>query len=168
MSFRRAPQTLMMAGLLAFFALCLIYPIWLTVQGGFRSQDGGFTLHHIGVVFADPALRQGLLNSFGIAVCTTLACLIISLPLAVLTAKYDFPGKGALSALILVPMILPPFVGAIGLSHLLGRSGAINSLLIKLGVLETGFDFIGRGGFWAIVFIQAFALYPILYLNATA
>jgi iron(III) transport system permease protein len=65
-------------------------------------------------------------------------------------------------------MILPPFVGAIGLSHLLGRSGAINALLIKLGIIDVGIDFIGVGGFWAIVFIQALALYPIVYLNATA
>jgi iron(III) transport system permease protein len=158
----------MMIGLLAFFAAFLIYPIWLTVQGGFIGHDNRFTLYHIGMVFADPALREGLRNSFGIAVCTTLLTLLIALPLAVLSAKFDFPGKKAFSALVLVPMILPPFVGAIGLSHLLGRSGALNALLIKSGVIDIGLDFIGGGGFWAIVFIQALALYPIVYLNATA
>lgn len=154
--------------LLATFAAFLIYPILLTVWTGFVGRDGGFTLYHVGQVFADPALRQGLAHSFGIATCTTILCLLIALPLSIVAAKFDFPGKGFLGALILVPMILPPFVGAIGLSHLLGRSGAINSLLIELGFIETGIDFIGKGGFWAIVCIQALALYPILYLNATA
>jgi iron(III) transport system permease protein len=168
MPFRRAPQHLMMMGLLAFFAAFLIYPIWLTVQGGFIGDDKEFTLYHIGMVFADPALREGLRNSFGIAVCTTILTLLIALPLSVLSAKFDFPGKKTFSTLILVPMILPPFVGAIGLSHLLGRSGAINAMLIKLGLIDIGIDFIGGGGFWAIVVIQALALYPIVYLNATA
>lgn len=157
-----------MGGLLAFFGAFLIYPIWLTVQGGFESKAGGFTMHHVMVVFEDPVLRAGFLNAVGIAVCTTLLCLIIALPLATLAARFTFPGKGVFSALVLVPLILPPFVGAIGLHHLLGKYGAINTLLTNIGLINEGFDFIGNGGFWAIVFIEALHLYPILYLNATA
>jgi len=166
---RRAMQNLMLALLLAGFAVFMLYPIWLTVSGGFITRDGsGFTLAHVLAVFTDPALRLGLVNALAIATCTTLLCLVISLPLATLTAKFDFRGKALVSSLILVPLILPPFVGAIGISHLLGRSGAINTLLIALGVTETGYDFIGAGGFWAIVVVEALHLYPILYLNATA
>ncbi|MDP6601044.1 MAG: iron ABC transporter permease [Phycisphaerales bacterium] len=159
---------LIMGGLLAFFGAFLIYPIWLTVQGGFESKAGGFTMHHVMVVFEDPVLRAGFLNAVGIAVCTTLVCLVIALPLATLAARFTFPGKGVFSALVLVPLILPPFVGAIGLHHLLGKYGAINTLLTNIGLINEGFDFIGNGGFWAIVFIEALHLYPILYLNATA
>ncbi|MDP6693408.1 MAG: iron ABC transporter permease, partial [Phycisphaerales bacterium] len=159
---------LIMIGLFAFFGAFLIYPIWLTVQGGFEGREGGFTLHHILMVFDDPVLRTGFFNAIGIAICTTFACLVISLPLASLAARCKFPGKGIFSALVLVPLILPPFVGAIGLHHLLGKSGAINTLMIDMGWITDGYDFIGNGGFWAIVFIEALHLYPILYLNATA
>jgi iron(III) transport system permease protein len=157
-----------MIGLLAVFAAFLIYPIWLTVQGGFTGREGGFTLHHVGMVFADVSLREGLRNSVMIAMCTTLLCTIIALPLATMAVKFDFPGKKAFAALVLVPMILPPFVGAIGVGQLLGRMGAINTLLIDLGLIDTGIDFIGRGGFWAIVIVESLYLYPIIYLNATA
>jgi iron(III) transport system permease protein len=159
---------LLLAGLFAFFAAFLLYPIWLTIASGFESSDGGFTLYHVFDVFRDEATRRGLFNALGIAVATTILSLIIGLPLAVLAAKFDFRGKGVMSALILVPLILPPFVGAIGLHHLLGRTGAINTLLIDIGFIEQGVDFIGQGGFWAIVFVEALHLYPILYLNATA
>ena len=162
-----APK-LIMVGLLAFFAAFLLYPIWLTVQGGFESRNGGFTIHHILTVFDDPVLRSGFLNAIGIAVGTTLVCLIIALPLATLAAKYTFPLKGVFSAMVLVPLILPPFVGAIGLHHLLGKYGAVNTLLVDFGWISEGYDFIGNGGFWAIIFIEALHLYPILYLNATA
>lgn len=162
-----------MAGLLAVFAVFLLYPIWLTVQGGFESRDPdrAFTLYHIISVFKDASLRQGLLAAFGVAACTTILCFFLAIPLALLAAKFDFPGKTALSALVLVPLILPPFVGAIGLHHILGRTGSLNTLLMNMGLIDPsggGIDFIGRGGFWAIVVIEALHLYPILYLNATA
>jgi len=157
-----------MLALLTGFAVFLLYPIWLTLAGGFETVDGRFTLHPVTTVFTDPVLRDGLVNATMIAVCTTLLSMVLALPLAVLGAKFDFPGKTALSALILVPLILPPFVGAIGLTHLLSRTGTINTILMNLGLIETGIDFIGRGGFWAVVIIEALHLYPILYLNATA
>ena len=162
------PSKLIMIGLYMFFAAFLVYPIWLTVQGGFMSEGGGYTFHHVISVFEDPAMRDGFINALGIATFTTIICFIISLPLATLSAKYTFPFKGVFSALVLVPLILPPFVGAIGLHHLLGTYGSINSMLVHLNILDQGYDFIGNGGFWAIVFIEALHLYPILYLNATA
>jgi len=157
-----------MASVLAGFALFLLYPIWLTVSVGFESTTGGFTLHHVLDVIRDPATRVGLLNALGIAVCTTIVAIVISIPLALVSVKCVFPGKTAFNALVLVPLILPPFVGAIGLHHLLGRHGAISELLMSIGLVDHGVDFIGQGGFWAIVLIEALHLYPIIYLNAAA
>ena len=155
--------------LLGVLAVFLLYPIWLTVRGGFYTPGSDeFTLYHLQSVFTDRAMLMGLINAFGIAVFTTILCIIISLPLALVAARYEFRGKALLSGLILVPLILPPFVGAIGLRHLLGRSGAVNTILMDIGLISEGIDFLGRGGFWAVVLLEALHLYPILYLNATA
>ncbi|MCH2139364.1 MAG: ABC transporter permease subunit, partial [Phycisphaerales bacterium] len=54
------------------------------------------------------------------------------------------------------------------LHHLLGRHGAVSTMLVDLGLLDHGVDFIGAGGFWAVVVIEALHLYPIIYLNAAA
>jgi iron(III) transport system permease protein len=155
-----------MAGLLAVLVVFLIYPVSLTVQGALirRNPDGttSFTLANILLVFQDPSLRQGLLNSFKLAACTTTLCLLISIPLATFAARFIFPLKGVFNALILVPLILPPFVGAIGVQALVGREGAINALL------GTSFDFLGNAKFWGVVLVDALHLYPIIYLNATA
>ena len=51
---------LLLGGLLALLSAVLLYPIWLTVRGGLLSKDGGFTLHHVLDVLADPLLRGGL------------------------------------------------------------------------------------------------------------
>ena len=157
---------LLLAILLAF----LIWPIFLSVGGGFQDTEGNFTLAYLFSVFQDPLLVQGLINALMIAVFTTLGCLALALPMALIATKFTFPGKAAVSALVLVPLILPPFVGAIGLRFLLGRFGAVNSLLMDIGLLspdQPGIDFLG-GGFWAVVFMQILHLYPILYLNVTA
>src|SRR5436190_22743845 len=138
---RRLVPNLLMIGLLTVFAVFMVYPIGLTVIGGFQTRDShGFTLHHVAAVFQDPALCDGLRHSFAIAIGTTLDCLFIALPLAVLSVKFDFPGKKWLTALVLMPMVLPPFVGAIGLSHLQGRFGSLNAMLMKLHLLRDTAD----------------------------
>ncbi len=154
----------MLAVLLA-LALFLLYPIGLTVRGGFASDPAsrsGWTLDHILLVFQDPRAMAGLMNALKIAVVTTLLCIVVSLPLAVMSARFSFPGKKVLNAAILVPLILPPFVGAIGMRAILGRQGAMNALL------GTDFDVLGSARFWGVVLVEALHLYPIIYLNATA
>lgn len=163
--YRNFWQYLTLWSVLALLLVFLVYPIGLTVRGGFAQDVAtgrGFTLRHVIAVFQDPTLVMGLWNSVKLATCTTLLTTLIALPLAVLSAGYRFPGKSFFNAIVLVPMILPPFVGAIGIRAILGRYGALTSLLgIEI-------DLLGDAKFWGVVLVQAFSLYPIMYLNATA
>ena len=151
---------LFLAVTLVLGALFLL-PVFLVVKGGFWD-DGGFTLRHVASVFRNPVYAEGLANGFCVATGTTAACIAVALPLAVISHKYDFAGKTLFSALVLVPMILPPFVGAIGMQQILGRCGVLNSLL------SIDVDWLGRARYFGVVAIQALALYPIVYLNAAA
>lgn len=166
--------------------LFLVWPIALTVWGGFfEAADGErqFTFYYILSVFRDPVLLEGLKNSLLIAITVTLLSLVISIPLSILNTRFEFRGKTFLSALLLVPLILPPFVGAIGLRQILGRAGAVNQLLINIGLVETGNPINFLGGDWmpdifplnllngqiiGIIVMEALHLYPIVYLNVTA
>ncbi|MFW6059333.1 MAG: ABC transporter permease [Phycisphaeraceae bacterium] len=160
--------------LLAILVVTLVWPIVLTVQGGFRDPAGGLTLRYVAHVFENPVYVEGLINSLLIAVFTTILCLLLAMPLAVLAARYEFRGKAIVTSVVLVPLILPPFVGAIGMRALLGQFGAVNTVLMHLGWLtpgEPGIDFLGGavgGRFWSVVVMEALHLYPILYLNVTA
>ena len=80
-------------GILALLGVVLIYPIWLTVRGGFMSADGGYTLYHVLDVFRDENLRCGLFNALTIATATTFLSIVISMPLALVAARHEFPGK---------------------------------------------------------------------------
>lgn len=153
-----------------FFGLFFIWPIASTLQGAFFDQNRAFTLDYVFEVFRNPIYLEGLRNAFLLAVFSTILCFIIAIPLAFLADRYLFPFKGLLQAMILVPMILPPFVGAIGVKQILGQEGSFNALLRDLGFLasDASIDWLGEGRFWGVVVMNALHLYPILYLNVAA
>ena len=155
---------------LLFFGAFFLWPIAQILQGGFIDADGRLTFAYLGAVLADPIHQVGLLNSFLIAATSTLLAIALALPLAFVTDRYAFPLKTVLGSLVLVPMILPPFVGAIGIKQILGQYGALNSALISLGIRSEGatFDWLAANQFLGIALINAFSLYPIIYLNAVA
>lgn len=155
---------------LGVMGMLLVYPIFLTIQGAFEKVQGdglgrgfsNFTLDHFRLLFENPMFFRSLGNSALLAVATTTVATIIALPLALLAAQYKFPGKTFFNAAVLVPMILPPFVGAIGVRAILGREGAFNALF------GTHFDILGSAKVWGVVGVQALSLYPIIFLNTTA
>ena len=162
---------LLVFGIMAvFFGCFFVYPIWTTVKLAFETPDHQFTLEFIAEVFRNPLYREGLINSFTIAIWTTLGCLLISVPLAMMFVRYAFPGKSLLNSLVLTPMVLPPFVGAIGIKAILGQAGALNSTLIQLGLMNAQHptDWLGEGQMLGIVVMEVLHLYPILYLNIAA
>jgi iron(III) transport system permease protein len=162
--------SLVFLGTLAFFGCFLVWPVVQIVQGGFLDADGHFTLSFIGAVLGNPLYRDGLVTSFLLAVTTTILAFALGLPLAYFADRHRFPGRAFFIALILVPLVLPPFVGAIGLRQIFGQYGAFNALLQSAGLLDAGhtIDWLAHGRFWGIALVQALNLYPIIYLNAAA
>jgi iron(III) transport system permease protein len=161
---------LVVLALLAFYGLFFIYPIFQCVKGAFMLEDGQFTLAYVLEIFRNQLYLVGLMNSLSIAFWSTLTAFAIAMPLAFIADRCEFPGKKLLSALVLVPMILPPFVGAIGFKAILGQEGALNTFLINIGVMNaaTPYDWLGEGRFIGVVLLTALHLYPILYLNISA
>lgn len=154
----------------AFFAVFFLWPLCQILRGGFIDADGHLTFAFLGALLSDPAYLGGLRNSFLLATAATTLALLLALPLAFVADRCEFPGKRLLSSVVLIPMILPPFVGAIGLKQVFGQSGALNALLIALHLRPPGwaFDWFAANQFWGIALVEALALYPIIYLNAVA
>ncbi len=146
----------------ALFGLLFLAPLWTVIRGGF-VVNGSFTLRYLLGVFQNPIYSEGLFNSLMLATGTTTLVTLIAVPLAWLNNRFEFPGKKLVGGLILVPMILPPFVGAIGFQMVLGQYGGLNALM-GWGPI----DWLGRSQYWGVIILQALSLYPILYLNASA
>ena len=151
-----------------FFSCFFIFPILQILQGGFLDLNGQFTIAYFKEVFANPIYIEGLSNSFLLAICSTFITIIIALPLAIISHRYQFPGKPILQGMILLPIMLPPFVGAIGITQILNEYGAVNNILQIVGLHSYARDWLGEGQFLIVALLNAFSLYPILYLNALA
>ncbi len=151
----------------AFFVIFMLYPLGYVFSNAFFTADG-FSLVFMKLLFSSPNYTIILANSVNLGLTVTLLTTLLSLPLALLLVRYNFPGKGLLNGLILIPMVLPPFVGAIGMRHLLARFGSVNLLLLDLGVINQPIDWLGGGSFWGVVILEALHLYPIMYLNLAA
>lgn len=161
------PTLLFLLGLIAFFALFLFYPLWYAIVQSL-VVDGRLTFAFYELMVTSPVYQEAILNSFRLGMITTIATTLLSLPLAFLMVRYDFAGKGFVNGLILVPMVLPPFVGAIGMKQMFARFGSINLLLLELGIIDQPVDWFGGGGFVGVVILEVLHLYPIMYLNVAA
>ncbi|HEU5080868.1 MAG TPA: iron ABC transporter permease [Opitutaceae bacterium] len=155
---------------LLFFGAFFAWPIFQILKGGFINANGALTFDYLAALIKDPVYLNGLRNSFFLACASTALAILIALPLAVMADRYVFPGKTALSSVVLIPMVLPPFVGAIGIKQLFGQYGALNALIIDLGLKPQGwaYDWFAQHQFAGMVLMEALSLYPIIYLNAVA
>ncbi len=154
-------------GIMAFLFVFLIFPLlYVFVRSFYISGhlDFGYFL----LMFRNPIILDSIRNSLTIGIATTVLTAVLSLPLSYILNNYRFPGKGLLQALLLVPLILPPFVGAIGMKKLFARFGSINLVLMKLGIVSTPIDWFGQSGMWGIIILLVLHLYPIMFLNLSA
>ena len=150
-------------GLTAGVLLALfVVPLAAVLKGGV-FVGGHFTFRYLLGVFQNPVYAEGLFNSVCIALTTTFLAMLIAVPLALIASRWEFRGARLAGTLLLAPLVLPPFVGAIGFQQIFGAYGALNAAL-GLGPI----DWLGHARFAGVVGLQALALYPILYLNVIA
>lgn len=149
--------------LLVVFVLLLGAPVWYVLRGGFTDESGGLTFAWVARVFGNVLYREGLTNSLGIALGTVVCSSLLALPPAWLVGRFRFPGHGFYAMAFLIPMIMPPFVGAIGLMHGLGPYGALNSFL-GCGPI----DWLAHARMAGVIGLQSLALYPLIYINLLA
>lgn len=145
-----------------FFVAFLIVPLFGVFQKTFFF-NGSFSIDIFLQTIASPIVTQAMFNSLSLGVVTVILCIIIALPLAWFVSEYDFKFKRITSALILVPMILPPFVGAIGIKRIFARYGVFNMFFGT-----EPFDWLSQTGFLGVALLLALHLFPIMYLNLTA
>ena len=145
----------------AFLIMFIIVPVSLVLVGG-------LSVDYLSEVVAHPVYRQGLLNAFTVAGVVTVGCFAITLPLAWVSWKFRFRAKGLAEALLLSPLILPPFVGALGIFQIFGHYGIINTLGSQLGLWQQGPDWLGEYRLSLVCLSEILGLYPILYLTLAA
>jgi iron(III) transport system permease protein len=163
----KASRVVLVLALVGFLMAFLLFPLAYSCRQAF-TLHGRFTVSFFKFLYVDTLTRRCILNSFALGFVATVITAAVALPLSVAMVRYAFPGKGLLGGLLLVPMVMPPFVGAVGMRQVLARFGSVNLLLMQLGLMKSPVDWLGSAGFWGVVILEVLHLYPIMYLNFAA
>ena len=111
-----------------------------------------------GALVTTPESLDALLLSLRTSAASTLLCLVLGVPMALVLARTSFPGQRVVRSLMLLPLVLPPVVGGIALLYTFGRRGLLGSTLEVLG-LQVAFSTT------AVVLAQAFVSLPFLVVS---
>jgi putative spermidine/putrescine transport system permease protein len=126
------------------------------------GADGGLTLEHYGRFFTDSFYVTSLL----VTLATGLLVAVLSLVLAYPAAHFYWRAGRRMKSLLLVLLLAPFYVNIVvkifGWMVLLSRSGPVNGLLLRLGILDAPFDFLE--GYSAILIMLVHRSLPFMVL----
>ncbi|MFF3640758.1 ABC transporter permease [Streptomyces sp. NPDC002564] len=117
----------LMAVPVAFFGLFFAYPVTAIVARGLHV-GGAWQLGRITDVLGQSDIRHVLWFTTWQALASTALTLLIALPGAYVFARFDFPGKRVLRAVVTVPFVLPTVVVGTAFLALIGRGGLFDEL----------------------------------------
>ena len=149
--------------ILGFLGLFLLVPIAMVFFTAFSDAQWHATLGHFAVFFQQPLMLESFSNSLYVALSSSLAAALIAVPLAYLTVRFQFRGALLIQTLGVLPLIMPPFVGAVALQLIFGRSGSVNLLLddwfgVTIPLME---------GLNGVIFVEALHYFPFILMNLT-
>ena len=151
------------AGIWAFFAVFLIYPLIRLFYDAFTTEQGTLTLMNFYQFFTDSYYLKALMNSLLLGVGTVITTSILGLTIAFLLLRYEFPGRNLFSYLTIIPMIMPPLVGVMGFVFIMGRAGTVNVILMDYLGFSKPINFMY--GIQGVLLVETLHLFPLMTLS---
>ncbi len=162
---RRVPQ-------LVFVVICLAVGIFvvlpigaLIIQTVYRGHAGFQGLSTYRNVFEQPQIRRALVDTAYLAIGSMALAVPLGAGLAWVISSVNVPFAKYLNVVPLLPMFLPPLVGALGWEFLLSpRPGLLNVMLRAVipGHQETGP--LNIYNLWGIIWVNSLYVTPYVYL----
>lgn len=152
------PSLLLVAPLLAIFAIGFLYPltklIALSFSAGLSTTYGRF--------FADPLYASVLGDTVAVAVAVTLSCVITAYPVAVVMVRLKGWLAVVITACVFIPLWTSVLIRSYGWIVLLQRRGVVNSLLLSMNLTEEPLKLLYTQG--AVVLAMTHVLLPFAIL----
>ncbi len=145
------------AAVLAALVVFILYPLASVVVMALRP-DGRWTLEIFRHVAANPYLLQGFRNSILMGVLTAGIGTGIGFLFAFAVTRADVPLKRFLHAVAIIPIVSPPFIGALAIIMLFGNNGFITWNLLRIRNFPIY-------GFTGLMIAQAVTFFPVAYLT---
>lgn len=149
----------------AFLLAFLVFPVGTVIYVAFTEKGtGAFTLVNFADFLRTELFIRSFWNSVYVSAMAVVWASVFALPLAALTTRFEFRGAALVQTLGFLPLIMPPFVGAVAMQLFFGRNGSINLLLDE----HLGFKIPFMEGLNGVVFVQAVHYFPFILINLSA
>jgi iron(III) transport system permease protein len=139
-------------------ALFVVYPLAKVAIASLQTRGGEWTLEHYQLLETRRLYRNALGNSLSVAATVGFIGTALGFVIAFVLTRMDVPFKRWLHLITLLPIISPPFVGAVSILFLFGFNGLVTKQLLGL----QDFNIYGR---WGVVASQIFTFAPLAYLS---
>lgn len=106
----------------------IIIPLILIVYYGMTNADKSFTLENIALI-SDPINRKALLQALELSIISTLICLLLSYPLAMILNNSKLKSNSFTVLIIILPMWMNFLLRTIAWQNILEKSGVLNTIL---------------------------------------
>ena len=144
-----------------FLLIFLAVPIFQVFYVSFLDQNGHFTLLNFYDFFQNALFIESFYNSFYVASMSVVLASVFALPLAYFTSRFNFRGSVIIQSLGFIPLIMPPFVGAVAMKLLFGSNGSINLILNDW----FGFKIPFMEGLNGVKFVESIHYFPFILIN---
>ncbi|MFA9556025.1 ABC transporter permease [Evansella sp. AB-rgal1] len=153
---------LLLCGLLVavIMSIPIIYVMWRSM---FAGVDRWMRL-------LDERIPQLLWNTLSLTVAVTVLAVIIGVSLAWIVVRTDVPGRKMWQWLLALPLVIPPYVGAVTYIIIFGPSGWARDAWRETPWLVSTFGEypINIYSFWGVFFVLTMFTYPYVFLIASA
>lgn len=141
---------------------CVVLIPVLVVVSNIARDSGGIWGHLVETRMSD-YVGNTLYLSLGVCMVVT----VVSLPTAWLVTRYDFPGRSILDWALMLPLAIPSYIAAYGLTDLFQFSGPVQTWIRETMGWQAGdYWFPELRSLNGAVIILSFTLYPYLYFAA--
>lgn len=142
----------------------LVIPVLLVFYTAFVTETGAPTLGHFMNFFGQAIFKESFINSLIVAFASVVFASLIAIPLAYFTVRFEFRGAILIQTLGVLPLIMPPFVGAVAMQLIFGKNGSVNILLGDWFGINIPF----MQGLWGVIFVESIHYFPFILLNLVA
>ena len=157
--------TIAAVSICGFLLLFLLIPVLQVIYVAFQDPaTGSLTLLNFMDFFASSLFRESFYNSLYVATMSVVLASIIALPLAYFTSRFNFSGSTLIQTLGIIPLIMPPFVGAVAMKLLFGENGSVNLLLDEWFGINIPF----MEGLNGVILVQSIHYFPFILINLSA
>jgi len=148
-----------------FLLVFLMVPVAKVIYVAFQDpQTGALTLINFIDFFNTSLFQESFLNSIYVSSMSVLLASIIAIPLAYFTTRFNFRGAVLIQTLGIIPLIMPPFVGAVAMLLLFGENGSVNLLLDEW----FGFTIPFMEGLNGVILVESIHYFPFILINLSA